>query len=83
MLLAEVGVLLLVSLPLGAVLGNVLSRWLMSQFETELFTFPYVTSAAAYGESALFVVAAVVTATLVVRRGVDRLDMVGGLKSRD
>lgn len=82
-LLAEMGALLLMALPLGALLGNVLSRWLMSQFQTELFTFPYVTSAAAYGESALFVAAAVITATLLVRRGVDRLDLVGVLKSRD
>jgi putative ABC transport system permease protein len=55
----------------------------MSQFQTELFTFPYVTSAAAYGKSALFVVCAVVAAALLVRRGVDRLDLVGVLKSRD
>ncbi|MEP7311931.1 MAG: FtsX-like permease family protein [Pseudomonadota bacterium] len=82
-LLAEIGVLLLIALPLGVVMGALLSRWLMSQFQTELFTFPYVTSAAAYAESALFVVAAVVVAALVVRRGVDRLDLVGVLKSRD
>ena len=82
-LLAEMGALLLVALPLGVVLGILLSRWLMSQFETELFTFPYVTNAVAYGKSALFVAAAVVAATLVVRRGVDRLDLVGVLKSRD
>ncbi len=44
----------------------------MSQFETDLFTFPYVTNAGIYGKSALFVIAAVVVATLVVRRGVDR-----------
>ena len=42
-LLAEIGALLLIALPAGAVLGAVLSRWLMAQFQTELFTFPYVT----------------------------------------
>jgi putative ABC transport system permease protein len=82
-LLAELGALLLLALPLGVVLGNALSRWLMSQFQTELFTFPYVTSAAAYGQSALFVAVAVMAAALMVRRGVDRLDLVGVLKSRD
>jgi putative ABC transport system permease protein len=82
-LLAEIGALLLVALPAGVILGAVLSRWLMSQFQTELFTFPYVTNAAAYGRSALFVACAVVGAALAVRRGVDRLDMVGVLKSRD
>jgi len=82
-LLAEIGALLVVALPLGVVLGTLLSRWLMSQFETELFAFPYVTNATVYGKSALFVAMAVIAATLVVRRGVDRLDMVGVLKSRD
>jgi putative ABC transport system permease protein len=82
-LLAEIGALLLVALPTGALLGAGLSRWLMTQFQTELFTFPYVTEAGAYGRSALFVAAAVIVAALVVRRGVDRLDMVGVLKSRD
>jgi len=82
-LIAELGVLLIVALPIGAVVGLVMSHWLMSQFETDLFTFPYVTNAAAYARPALFVTAAVLVATLLVRRGVDRLDLVGVLKSRD
>lgn len=82
-LLAEIGALMLVALPAGAVLGAVLSRWLMAQFQTDLFTFPYVTSSSAYGRSALFVAFAVIGAALAVRRGVDRLDLVGVLKSRE
>jgi putative ABC transport system permease protein len=82
-LMAEIGALLLIALPAGTVLGNALSRWLMSQFQTDLFVFPYVTSAAAYGRSALFVACAVIGAVLAVRRGVDRLDLVGVLKSRE
>jgi putative ABC transport system permease protein len=82
-LLAEIGALLLIALPSGAVLGAILSRWLMAQFQTELFTFPYVTDSAAYGRSALFVAAAVIGAALAVRRSVDRLDLVGVLKSRE
>jgi putative ABC transport system permease protein len=82
-LLAEIGALLLIALPLGALLGRGLSQWLMSQFQTDMFTFPYVTSALAYGRPVLFVAVAVVAAALLVRRGVDRLDLVGVLKSRD
>ncbi len=82
-LLAEIGALLLVALPLGALLGRWLSAWLMSQFQTDMFTFPYITSAEAYARPALFVAVAVMGAALFVRRGVDRLDMVGVLKSRD
>jgi putative ABC transport system permease protein len=82
-LLAEIGALLLIALPSGAVLGALLSRWLMSQFQTDLFTFPYVTESAAYGRSALFVACAVIGAVFAVRRGVDRLDLVSVLKSRE
>jgi putative ABC transport system permease protein len=82
-LIAELGALLVVAMPLGALLGRLLSRWLMSQFETDLFTFPYVTSGSAYGKPALFVAAAVLVATLLVRRGIDRLDLVSVLKSRE
>jgi putative ABC transport system permease protein len=82
-LLAEIGVLLLIALPAGVVLGAALSRWLMNQFQTELFAFPYVTNSMAYARSVLFVACAVIAAALAVRRGVDRLDMAGVLKSRD
>jgi putative ABC transport system permease protein len=82
-LLAEIGTLLLIALPIGVILGALLSRWLMSQFQTELFTFPYITDSAAYGRSALFVAAAVIGAALAVRRSVDRLDLVSVLKSRE
>lgn len=82
-LIAEIGALLLIALPAGAVLGALLSRWLMSQFQTDLFTFPYITESAAYGRSALFVACAVIGAVLAVRRGVDSLDLVGVLKSRE
>lgn len=82
-LLAEIGALLMVALPIGALFGRWLSQWLMSQFATDMFTFPYITSAQAYAWPALFVTVAVMGAALFVRRGVDRLDMVGVLKSRD
>lgn len=82
-LLGEIGALLLLALPIGILVGSFLSRWLMAQFETELFTFPYVVDPPAYGRSVLLVVAAVAGAALAVRLRVDRLDLVGVLKSRD
>ncbi len=82
-LLGELAVLLAAALPLGLLLGAALSRWMMEQFETDLFSFPFVFDVATYARSALFVVAAVVIAALWVRRDVDRLDLVGVLKSRE
>ena len=82
-LLGELGVLLAVAIPIGLVLGFALSQWLMSEFETEIFSFPFVFDPPTYARAVLFVVAAVVAAALWVRRDVDRLDLVSVLKSRE
>ncbi len=82
-LVAEIGLLLVLALPFGILLGNGLSRWIMWRFETDLFSFPHVTDLAAYAQSALYVTFAVAAATLFVRRGIDRLDLVAVLKSRE
>jgi putative ABC transport system permease protein len=82
-LLGEIGALLAVAVPVGLALGVGLSRWMISQFETEIFSFPFVLDVPTYARSALFVVGAVVAAALWVRRDVDRLDLVAVLKSRE
>lgn len=82
-LLGEIGVLLLISLPVGLCLGALLSQWMMSRFETELFAFPYTFDSRAYGRAALVVITAAATAVAWVRRDVDRLDLVAVLKSRE
>ena len=82
-LLGELGLLLAVAIPIGLVLGFGLSQWLMSEFETEIFSFPFVFDPPTYARAVLFVVAAVVAAALWVRRDVDRLDLVAVLKSRE
>ena len=82
-LLGELGLLLAVAIPIGLVLGFALSQWLMSEFETEIFSFPFVFDPPTYARAVLFVVVAVVAAALWVRRDVDRLDLVAVLKSRE
>jgi putative ABC transport system permease protein len=82
-LLGELALLLVVALPLGLLAGAGLSAWMMNQFETELFSFPFVFDLPTYARAALFVTAAVVLAALWVRRDVDRLDLVAVLKSRE
>ena len=82
-LLGELLILLAVAIPFGLALGAGLSRWMMEQFETELFSFPFIFDVSAYARSALFVIAAVLIAALWVRRDVDRLDLVAVLKSRE
>lgn len=82
-LLGELLMLLVVAVPIGLLLGALLSRWMMQQFETELFSFPFIFDVPTYARAALFVIAAVLAAALWVRRDVDRLDLVAVLKSRE
>lgn len=82
-LLGELLMLLAVAIPLGLLLGAALSRWMMEQFETELFSFPFIFDVPTYARAALFVTVAVIAAALWVRRDVDRLDLVAVLKSRE
>ena len=56
---------------------------MMSRFETELFSFPYLFDSRAYGRAATVVIAAAAVALAWVRRDVDRLDLVAVLKSRE
>lgn len=82
-LLGELGALALLAVPLGCALGFLLARWLMKLFETDMYAFPYVWNPAGYAFAIAFTLACVAAAALTVRTGVDRLDMVGVLKSRD
>lgn len=82
-LVGEIAALALLATPLGLALGAILARWLMLLFETEMYAFPFVFDAAGYGVAAGFALICVLAAALLVRGGVDRLDMVGVLKARD
>jgi putative ABC transport system permease protein len=82
-LLAEIGVQLVAALPLGMWLGYQASRGLARLHETEMFRIPVVVDSATYGWSAIVVVAAGLASALIVRRRIDRLDLVGVLKTHE
>ena len=82
-LLGELAVLTLASLPVGAVIGGALTTLLVRAFESEIYRFPLVLNAPMMAWSAIIVVAASMVSGLFVRRQLDRLDLVGVLKSRE
>jgi putative ABC transport system permease protein len=82
-LLAEIAVPLLAALPPGLWLGYQASRGLARLHETEMFRIPVIVEPATYAWSVIVVVAAGVASALVVRRRIDRLDLVGVLKTRE
>lgn len=82
-LVGELMALALLAVPAGMALGTVLSIWLMRLFQTDMYAFPFVFNPGGYAFAVAFTLLCVLAAALVVRTGVDRLDMIGVLKARD
>jgi putative ABC transport system permease protein len=82
-LLGELAVLTLLALPVGAVIGYGLGQFIMTAFNNEVYRLSFVTSPATIAWSFLIVIAAAAVSGLLVRRRLDRLDLVGVLKTRE
>jgi putative ABC transport system permease protein len=83
LLLAELAAELLVALPLGALAGWGLASLMMQLMASDAIDFPVVIEPSTYASAALIVLAAGVASALLVRRQIDRLDLVSVLKVRE
>ncbi|KQV60175.1 ABC transporter permease [Pelomonas sp. Root1217] len=83
MLLGEMAITIAIALPLGMALGWALIHAISELLKSDQFFFPVVIRARTYAWAALCVVAAGITSGAVVRRRIDRLDMVAVLKTRE
>jgi putative ABC transport system permease protein len=82
-LLGELAVLTLAALPAAAVIGHGLTVLIVSSVESEIYRFPFTGSIRVVAWSSLTVIAASLVSGLVVRRRLDRLDLIGVLKIRE
>ncbi len=82
-LLGEIAMLTFLALPLGCAAGYTLARITVGAFTTELFRVPLVIEPATYGLALLIGLAATIVSAFLVRRRVDRLDLIGVLKTRE
>jgi putative ABC transport system permease protein len=82
-LFGEQALLVILSLPLGIAGGLALWRYLSAQFNSDLFTIPFVVEPQVLGQGVLVVTAAAAATALFVRRRLDRLDLVSALKTRE
>ncbi|MGH7575538.1 MAG: ABC transporter permease [Longimicrobiales bacterium] len=82
-LLGELAVLTVIALPVGAVLGYGLTRALGATVDTEVYRFPLVIAPQVIAWSWLTVILASLVSGLIVRRRLDRLDLVGVLKTKE
>ena len=83
LLLGQLAVELLVALPLGCVAGWALATLMMRLMSSDNIDFPVVIEPSTYALAALIVLAAGVVSALLVRRHIDRLDLVAVLKVRE
>jgi putative ABC transport system permease protein len=82
-LIGETGLLTILALPLGVACGYALAMLLVRGFDTELFRVPFVIAASTYGWAILVGVFATAASVLLVRQRLDRLDLIGVLKTRE
>ncbi len=82
-LLGEMAISIAVALPLGMLLGWGLVHVLAGALKSDQFFFPVVIQPRTYAGAAIGVVLAAVASAAVVRRRIDRLDMVAALKTRE
>ncbi len=83
LLLGELAIGIAIALPLGMLLGWSLVHVIVDMLKNDQFFFPVVIRARTYAWAGLCVVLAGVASALVVRRRIDRLDMVAVLKTRE
>lgn len=82
-LVGETMILALLAQPLGWLIGGALAFAMIEGFASDLYSVPLVLRPADFATSSLVVLAAALGAALVVRRRLDRLDLVAVMKTRE
>jgi putative ABC transport system permease protein len=82
-LLTELAILSVVSLPIGWLMGYGFGWLLIQSYSSDLYRAPFVITTPTFAKAALVVLAAATASALIVRRRIDRLDLVAVLKTRE
>ena len=82
-LLTELVLVLMIAVPLGWVIGYGFGWLLIQAFSSDLYRVPFTIERATYAKASLVVIAATLASALIVRRRVNRLDLISVLKTRD
>jgi putative ABC transport system permease protein len=80
-LLGEIAILTVLALPVGIAIGYLLGQLIMAEFTNEVYRLSFVVSPATIAWAWLTVIAATVVSSLLVRRRLDRLDLIAVLKT--
>jgi putative ABC transport system permease protein len=83
LLLGEMAIGIAIALPLGMAMGYGLVHLVSRLVSSDQFLFPVVIQPATYAWAAMAVLISGIASALVVRRRIDKLDMVAALKTRE
>ena len=83
LLLGELAVVTVAGLPVGALFGYVVGEAIMTLFNNEVYRLSFVVAPATLARAFLVVLLATAVSGLLVRRRLDRLDLVAVLKTRE
>jgi putative ABC transport system permease protein len=82
-LIGEAALLIFIGLPLGCLAGYMLAWLITSGFGNELYRIPLIVDASTFGAAVAIGLAAAIFSAALVRRRLDRLDLIAVLKTRE
>jgi len=82
-LLGELALIVLAGLPLGALFGYYLSKYLSASMSGDLFIMPFALSVSTVAFAMLLVLTTAAVSALFVSSRLNRLDLVSVLKTRE
>ena len=82
-LLGELGVLTLAAIPLGFLIAQGITAYIAERMKSDLYRVPMVMEWSSYGFAAAVVIVSALLSGLLVRRRLDRLDLVAVLKTKE
>ena len=82
-LLGELGLLTAAGIPLGFLLARWMTAYIAERMKSDLYRIPMVMDWSSYGFAAAVVIVSAILSGMLVRRRLDRLDLVAVLKARE
>ena len=82
-LLGEQAILILLAIPVGYFIGYGLSALMSSAYNSELYRLPLVINNSTYAFTFVVVILAAIGSGLIIRRQINRLDLIAVLKTRE
>ncbi|MGD9804337.1 MAG: ABC transporter permease [Hyphomicrobiaceae bacterium] len=82
-LFTELALLALLAQPLGWLIGYWLSWITVQSFSSDLYSTPFIIETATYAKASLVTLAAAIGSAVVVRKRIDKLDLIAVLKTKE